>query len=466
MVAQVAPRWRHSPIAASMAVSMVATRKKASIRMLAAFAALLGGGRLLAGTVEISVVERGAGPVPDQIVVLYPARQDARYAFPHLAKQCVTGPSGRCQIAGLPAGIYYADVPQIANPNLCAPAGSPIEAYGTVTLVKAEATASLRIELHRGVRINFRVIVRSTEIPKGSRIELGDDTGENVSVPVDGLAAQATVRTGRWIAHLVGPQGARVTKVELDGAAIETLDVPIEVVAPSSERFVDLDPERPVHRLRPGDEHAPASRGPDPSAHRGARAVGRFIVLPHRGLRRLRGSPVGPQRGFTSSRFRAAPGASPPPAIRCSSRIRRSSSSAARRGRTCAPTSSSRRRRAADPDGCSPSRSWTRSGSPIADVPVEAWPTGRKVARQARRSRRQRRGRTPMPAVFRRLAKGSYLLRARSPGIQNGGGRGVRRRPGSGSGRATSRSSSTKARRSTRSRRTRRVVPSAGSGSR
>jgi len=73
---------------------------------LLAIGTLVAGLELRAGTIEVSVEERGAGPVPDQVVALYPVtpqiQVDPLYFFnTRPAGRCSTGPTGRCQISGL-----------------------------------------------------------------------------------------------------------------------------------------------------------------------------------------------------------------------------------------------------------------------------------------------------------------------------------------------------------------------------
>jgi len=207
-------------------------------------AALVGALSLHAGTIEISVEERGAGPVPDQMIALYPVtseiQADLMYFFNTRAVgHCMTGPSGRCQVTGLRVGVYVPLLFPIADPSLVAPIGPPMVAYGTATLAKPDALARLRIELQRGVRIQFRVVSEGAAMPPRSRVELSNDGGEKAATALDaGGRGQITLPSGRWVAHLAGPAGARIVKVELDGGELTTVDVPIELRAPSSDRFV------------------------------------------------------------------------------------------------------------------------------------------------------------------------------------------------------------------------------------
>lgn len=189
--------------------------------LLAAFA-LVAGGRSHAATVTVSVVERGAGPVPDQAVLLYPVtpyiQLDPLYFVnTRPAGRCTTGDTGRCQIADLRVGVYVPYLLAIADPNLSAPLGPKMVAYGTVTVMKPDANAPLRIELQRGVRIQFQVVSERAAIPPRSRVELVTDSGEQATAELDtGGTAKITLGSGRFIAHLSGPPGARIVNVELD----------------------------------------------------------------------------------------------------------------------------------------------------------------------------------------------------------------------------------------------------------
>jgi len=211
---------------------------------LLAIVALAAGLPVHAGTIEVSVEERGAGPVPDQTVSLYPVtpeiQVDPLYFFnTRPVGRCTTGPTGRCRVAELRVGVYFPWLFPIADPNLAAPIGPPMVAYGTVTLAKPDALARLRVELQRGVRIQFRVVSENAAIPTRSRVELSNDGGEKADAAFDASGrAQITLSSGRWLAHLAGPAGARIVMVELDGGELTTVDVPIELVAPSSDRFV------------------------------------------------------------------------------------------------------------------------------------------------------------------------------------------------------------------------------------
>lgn len=211
---------------------------------LLAISALVAAVELRAGTIEVSVEERGAGPVPDQMVTLYPVTSDIQvdplyFYNTRPAGRCTTGPTGRCRVAELRVGVYVPLLFPIADWNLVAPIGPPMVAYGTVTLAKPDALARLRIELQRGVRIQFRVVSESAAIPKRSRVELSNDGGEKVEAALDASGrGQITLSSGRWVAHLAGPAGARIVMVELDGGELTTVDVLIDLVAPSSDRFV------------------------------------------------------------------------------------------------------------------------------------------------------------------------------------------------------------------------------------
>jgi hypothetical protein len=205
---------------------------------------LLASGRLSAATVEIEVVERGGGPVPEQPVALYPVTPDIQadplfFFNNRAAGRCTTGDTGRCSISDLHAGVYVPYLAWIADHRLAAPIGAPIVAYGTVTVRTSDAKAPLKIELQRGVRVQLRVVSERAPLPQRSRVELASDSGENTNAPLDaGGKAQITLGSGRWVAHLAGPPGARIVGVELDGNDLAAPDVPIELVAPSSDRFI------------------------------------------------------------------------------------------------------------------------------------------------------------------------------------------------------------------------------------
>lgn len=374
-----------------------------------------------AATVEVNVVERGGDAVPNQWVVLYPLtpelqREGFLYFTVRAAGRCTTGPSGRCTISELPAGVYVPILPGIADPNLCAPPGSPVDAFGTVTISKPDASAPIRIELQRGVRIQVRVISESP-IPSGSRIEVSGDGGEHATARLsDSGAAQLTLGSGRWIAHLVGPPGARVVGVELDGAEVPTLDVPIEVIAPSPDRFITWKLSRPCFvngrvtsnvspsavvivatLVAPGPWGASAlCRGTTcaPPMTASLSLNGRFTLELPSGTWRL--APAGESLLESDPEFielNCAGGE----VARADFAVREGGDGGSKPVLTV---------QVIDP-----------SGRPVADVPVEVWPAQgnigatRPIATESTRD-------FGMPAVFTRLVAGRYLLRARSPGYR------------------------------------------------
>jgi hypothetical protein len=379
---------------------------------------------VFAATVEVSVLERGAGPVANQTVVLYPvtpdALPDARYlVFQRPAGRCTTGLSGRCRIGDLSVGVYFPALPVIADPNLCAPPGSPMDAYGTVTVFKPDGSAPLRIELQRGVRIQFRVVSESAPIPDGSRVELGSDSGESAAAPLDaGGTAQITVGSGSWIARLQGPPGGRVVRVELDGGALETLDVPIELLAPSSDRFVTWTLSAPCTV----QGTVTSTRNP-PGVAVGATLVtpGRWGASPLCRATNCAGSPsssVGPQGKYAielpSGTWRIAPIGptlldSDPPFV----------ASTCGEGEDVSANFNVRETESDDGSKVvlvvqvvGPDR------RPVSHVPVEVWPPSGNTEAKAPLAI-EATGRFFQPASFTKLAAGSYLLRARLPGYRN-----------------------------------------------
>jgi len=380
--------------------------------------------RILAATVEVTVVERGAGPVPDQHVALYPLTPDIQvdplYFFnTRPTGWCTTGPNGQCRISDLRVGVYVPYLFPIADPNLAAPVGPPMVAYGTVTVSKPDATAMLRIGLQRGVRVQFRLVSEKAPIPPRSRVELGSDSGENTSVQLDGSgAAHITLGSGRWVAHLAGPPGARVVGVELDGADLDTLDVPIELKAPSSDRFVTWTLNAPcVVRGTVTGNRKP------PGVVVGATLVraGRWAASPLCRATNCAGTPSSPvtPNGYyaievPSGTWQIAPIGdslleSDPPSINV----------------TCGEGDQARADfnvRETDAGDGSKSVLVVRvdgpDGRPVPEVAVEVWPptgsleTSAPLATQAT-------GRYWQPAAFTSLTAGSYLLRARKAGYRN-----------------------------------------------
>jgi len=402
------------------------TRRPRPVRAapwLAAFVSLACGSAL-AGTVEIGVYERGGAPVANQAVALYAATVDPSanpFPFPpsRPAGRCATGVSGRCQIAGLSPGVYVPYLGAIADPNLCTPPGSPRDAYGTVTLAKPDSVAPLRIELARGVRINFRVVSAKAPLPPKTRVELLGEDGDRVVVNIGlGGSGQITLASGRWVAHLAGPPGALVTNVELDGAEVDVLDVPVELRAPSSDRFVSwtLSPPCKVwgtlrsSRERPGVdvEATVVSPGPWAGSTR-CRTVSCAEPIT---------VPVTPQGYFAmelpSGMWRLAPVGeslleSTPPSIDV----------ACEEGGEAHPDFSVRETEPGggprtvlnvfvqDPDG-----------RPLPRVPVEAWPPSGNLNAEAPLAIEPT-GPYFLPAAFKKLAAGSYLLRVRAPGYRS-----------------------------------------------
>jgi hypothetical protein len=386
-------------------------------------AVLMACARVFAATVEVSVVERGAGPVPSQTVVLYrvtPGGQSGALdrMIQRPAGRCTTGPSGRCKVGDLDAGVYYPVLPAIADPNLCAPSDSPMDVYGTVTISKPEASAPLRIELQRGVRIQFRVVSERAAIPRGSRIELGSDNGETTAAVLDaGGRAHITLGSGSWVARLEGPPGGRVERVELDGEALDSLDVPIELMAPSSDRFVTWTLSAPC-----------TVRGTVKSTRIPAQvAVGATLVTPGRwGASPLcrampcAGSPSSPvlppgtyQIELPSGTWRIAPTGptlleSSPPFIELTCHD----------GEDVKANFDVRETEAADGSKVVLLVNVIDSdGRPLSRVPVELWPpVGDREAKAPLAI--EATGRFFQPAAFTTLTAGSYLLRARSPGYR------------------------------------------------
>lgn len=386
------------------------------------FVALVACVQALAATVEISVVERGGEPVPDQIVALFAVTPDIQidplfFMNTRPAGRCTTGPSGQCQIAGLSVGVYFPFLFPIADPNLVAPIGPPLSAYGTVTVSKPDAVASVRIALQRGVRVLFQVVSTKAAIPQRSRVELANDGGEKATAVFDaGGKAQITLGSGRWLAHLAGPAGARIVMVELDDAELTTPDVPLDLVAPSSDRFVTWTLSAPCRvsgkvtsnlarpgvaieatLVRPGtwsDSALCRARNCAPPATVSLSPIGEYAFELPSGTWRI--APFG--ESLLECR---------PPLIDAScedGEDRRADFDVLEK----------------EADGAKAVlvvRVLGEGDRPVSDVPVEVWPsTGNLEA--DRPIAMETTGRSFAPAMFTRLPAGSYLLRARSPGYR------------------------------------------------
>jgi hypothetical protein len=335
------------------------------------------------------------------------------------AGRCTTGPSGRCQVGDLRAGVYYPVLSALADPNLCAPPGSPMDAFGTVTIRKADASAPLRIELQRGVRIQFRVVSERMPLPRGIHVELGSDSGESAGAALDaGGRGQVTLGSGSWLAHLEGLPPARVAKVELDGEKIDTLHVPIELVAPSTDRFVTwtISPPCFVHGIVASTNQPPGvaimatlvTPGPWGSSPL-CRTTNCVESLSTR---------TGPNGKYDmqipSGTWRLAPVGeslleSNPPFIEL----------ACGEGEVARADFDVRETGTADgqPKAVLVVRVLDSESRPLSQVPVEVWPPGgdREVKTPLAI---EATGRFFQPAAFTKLAAGSYLLRARHPGYR------------------------------------------------
>ena len=384
--------------------------------------AVLACGRVLAGTVEVTVEERGAGPVTGQNVALYPVTPEIQadrlfFLNTRPAGSCTTGLSGKCQIGELKVGVYVPFLLGIADPNLSAPLGPPMVAYGTVTISKPSTTASLRIGLQRGVRIQFRVVSEKAPIPSRSRVELTSDSGETTAVPLDSAGrARITLGSGRWTAHLAGPPGGRVVAVELDAEQLTTLDVPIELRAPGSDRFVTWVLNAPcVVRGKITSTRTP------PGVEVGAMLVtpGPWADSPLCGATDCAGTPLAsldPNGNFTlqvpSGTWRIAPIGeslleSTPPAIDVTcgeGEFARADFNVRERG-------GDRSKAVLVAQVLGPDR------APLPDVSVEAWPpTGNRDASAPVATAST--GPHFEPARFTSLPAGNYLIRARKPGYR------------------------------------------------
>ncbi len=382
--------------------------------------ALVAGVAARGAVVDVAVVERGGGPLPNQFVFLYlmtPEIQADGLYFENTrpAGYCSTGPTGRCRIADLGVGVYFPYLPAIVDANLCAPVGPPMIAFGTVTLLKSNASAALRIELQRGVRILFKVVSGKAAIPPRSRIELASDSGEKAVAGLDGGGnGKITLGSGRWLAHLSGPAGANVIKVERDGVEVDTLDVPIELEAPSSDRFITwtLSPPCRVRGLV-------TSTSTPPSV-----AVEATLVTPGPwGASKLcratdcAGAPLAtldPKGNFVlevpSGTWRIAPVGeslleSSPPFLNVT----------CEGGEDLIANFSVREKPDSGPKTVLRVQVVNADDRPIGDARVEAWPpTGKAGADTPIET--ETTGRHWMPADFTKLAAGSYLLRARAAG--------------------------------------------------
>jgi hypothetical protein len=388
--------------------------------------ALVASPQARAAIVEVSVSERGGGPIPDQTVVLYPVTPDIQmdrlYFFnTRPAGHCTTGSSGRCQIGDLRPGVYVPNLASFADPNLAAPIGPPMVAYGTVTVSKPDARALLRIELQRGVRIFFKVVSEGAALPPRSRIELHNESGESTNTELDaGGNAKITLGSGRWIAHLAGPQGAQIVAVELDGEGLTTLDVPIELVASSSDRFVTWTLNRPciVEGKVTTTRKPPASSAVMVTAT--LVTPGSWSASPLCRATDCAGKPSSPvslQGNYAiyvpSGTWRIAPAGpslleSNPPYVELT----------CGEGERVRADFDVRETEPGTESGVLVVHVVGPDGKPVPEVPVEAWPptgnleTAAPLAVEAT-------GRFWQPAVFKSLAAGSYLLRARRAGYRN-----------------------------------------------
>jgi hypothetical protein len=388
-----------------------------------AIAGMLASPGALGATLEVVVVEHGAGPVMNQPVLVYPVTPehpiDPNSPFlPRPAGRCTTGASGRCVIADLLPGIYAPEVRPLVDPNLSAATGSPVDAFGTVTLRAADSKATVRIELQRGVRLQFRVVIPNGGVPSGTRVELTGEDEENAQVRVESTGtARITLAAGRWVAHLVGPLPATIVAVELDAAALESADVPIDVSPPSSDRFVTWTLNKPCqvygyvtsNRGETGVSVGAVLVSPGPWATssfcRGTDCVG----TPH-------GS-VGPTGRYSfdlpCGSWRIAPYGdslieSTPPFVPVALQDGEGTEVDFKVLETepDAGTKADLTVRVLGPDE-----------KPVANAPVELWPPERNTVRETP-IETQSTGRFAVAARFSGLAAGSYLLRVRVPGCR------------------------------------------------
>jgi hypothetical protein len=380
------------------------------IRILFGAVASLASAGILAATVEISVVEQGGEPVTGQMVVLTPATRDNSFMRP--AGWCTTSASGRCEIKDVRPGVYVPDI-RIADPNFAANA-DPEDTYGTVTILKPDAKATLRIELQRGVRVQFHAVGATP-----TAVTLTDDSGRRASAAFDKAGiAKLTLASGHWVAHLEGQPAALIAAAELDGVPLDTLDVPLELVAPSSDRFVTWTVIRPC-----GVYGYVTSTRTIPGVTVGARLVkaGSWGKL-----RRCRdadcaGAPpsatVGPETGFyifgvPSGTWRVAPVGdslleSSPPFVDviCEDEGEAKASFSVRETEPEEKENAMLVVMVVNPDDL-----------PVAGVPVELWPESGNLGAKAPIATEPTVGWGA--AFFRKLAPGSYLIRVRRPGYR------------------------------------------------
>lgn len=375
----------------------------------------------LAASVVIEVSEEGAGPVSNQPVAVFavtPENLARPGIFTRPAGRCVTGVLGSCAVEGLAAGVYTADVRPIVDPNLCTGTGTPAETFGTVTLGTAEAKARLRIALQRGVQVRFRVATARDDVAPGTRVELTGESGESVSVRVASSGrASVTLPAGRWVAHLVGPPRALLVAVDLDGNDLETADVTIDVVPPSSDRFVTWTLSAPCqvfgtvtsNRPRPGVAVGGVLLAPGPWASSSFCRATDCAGSPH--------DVPGPTGwyGFevACGSWRIAPSGeslveSNPPFTR----VDLKDGEMARADFSVRETESD-----PGPRAVLTVRVESPEGRSIASAPVELWPPGGLAERNAPLST-EATGPFGTPARFVAVAAGSYLLRVRVPGYR------------------------------------------------
>jgi protocatechuate 3,4-dioxygenase beta subunit len=384
-------------------------------------AALLAGGPALAASLEIEVRERGAGPVSNQRVTVYAVTAESAIPgsigpFARPASWCTTGENGRCAVQSLVPGVYTVEVRPPADPNLSAPAGPPAQVFGTVTIRQGDAGAKMVVELTRGVRMQFRVVDPGQVLPKNAAVELSSDSDDKARAPIDTGSAMITLPAGRWIAHLAAPVAGLVVGVELDGDPVGVLDVPIELKAPSSDRYITwtLAPpctiEGTVHSNLPfpgvevgAEIVTPGPWGTSPFC-RGVDCAGAPHGSPDVNGRYMINLPCGVWKVAPSGESLLE--SSPPFAI-----------AELRDGQSTTLDFDVRETEGSGRGGVLSVRVVSPEGRPVGSVPVEVWPADGNASRDGPVATESTNS-FGFDAWFDKLPAGSYLLRARVPGYR------------------------------------------------
>jgi protocatechuate 3,4-dioxygenase beta subunit len=205
---------------------------------LAGAALVLAGGRILAGTVEIEVVDDSGSPVREAVVRV--ASVSPADPGPRLRQAvATTDQRGLAVVGGLAAGPYEVSLARVPDPLLVVPQRAGSRSLPTVTLAGPDDSVSLRLELRRGVPVYFRMTVDRGEL-KPARLLLREiDLDQHSALTLEAERdLQHVLVPGRWEIYLDPPPGYLLVDFEVDGRPLEGSRAILEIEPGSPARYL------------------------------------------------------------------------------------------------------------------------------------------------------------------------------------------------------------------------------------